>query len=184
MSLISIFILAVGLSMDAFAVAACKGLAMREITPVKCAVVGLWFGGFQALMPTLGYFFGTALSSYIAAVDHWIALALLAFIGGKMIWEAVRGGEENISGALGFREMLVLAVATSIDALAAGVSLACIGAGIARAALLIGLTTFTLSAVGVRFGAMIGKKCSTAAEFTGGVILILLGVKTVIEHLA
>lgn len=183
MGLIELFILAVGLSMDAFAVSVCKGLAMPKISFKKAAIVGLWFGGFQALMPALGYLLGVQFQDKITAIDHWIAFVLLAIIGANMIREACSGECETESGSLDIRTMFLLAVATSIDALAVGITFAFLNVQIAAAVLFIGVTTFTISAVGVKIGNVFGTKYKSKAEFAGGLILILLGVKILLEHL-
>lgn len=184
MGITELLILAVALSMDAFAVAMCKGLALGRITVKNAAVVGLWFGGFQALMPLLGYFLGVQFADYITAVDHWIAFVLLALIGAQMIREAISKKEEPADASLKPKKMLVLALATSIDALAAGISMACTpGTNIWFAVLFIGVTTFILSAVGVKLGSLFGTKYKSKAEFCGGLILILLGLKILLEDL-
>lgn len=180
---IELFILAVGLSMDAFAVAVCKGLALKQVKPGQMALVGLWFGGFQALMPVLGYFIGVQFSSYITAIDHWIAFVLLALIGGNMVKEALSKEEEEADASLSARKMLPLAVATSIDALAVGVSFAFLQVQIGLAAGFIGVITFVLSAAGVKVGSLFGAKYKSRAELIGGIILILLGLKILLEHL-
>lgn len=184
MSLISLFLLAVGLSMDAFAVAVCKGLATPKITLKKACVVGLWFGVFQALMPTLGYLVGYRFQEKITAVDHWIAFVLLAVIGANMIRESFSKEEEDANASLAFREMLLLAVATSIDALAVGVTFAFLpDIPIIPAVCFIGVITFLLSALGMKMGNVFGTKYKSGAELTGGVIMILIGSKILIEHL-
>ena len=184
MSFPSLFLLAVGLSMDAFAVAVCKGLAMKKITMRNAGIVGLWFGGFQALMPLLGYLLAAQFRDSITAYSHWIAFALLTLIGGNMIREAVMEKEEEAAdSALSVRSMLPLAIATSIDALAVGVTFAFLDVRILPSVILIGCTTFVLSAVGVKTGSLFGAKYEKKAEILGGVILILLGVKTLLEHL-
>ena len=184
MSLLDLLLLAVGLSMDAFAVSICKGLAMGKIDWKKAGVVGLWFGGFQALMPLIGYFIGAQFAESIQAYDHWIAFALLALIGGNMVREALGPKEaEAADSALSFKSMLPLAVATSIDALAVGVTFAFLKVKILPAVSFIGVTTFVLSAVGVRVGAAFGARFRNKAELAGGVILILMGVKILLEHL-
>jgi len=184
MSFPSLFLLAVGLSMDAFAVAVCKGLAMKKITVRNAGIVGLWFGGFQALMPLLGYLLAAQFRDSITAYSHWIAFALLTLIGGNMIREAVMEKEEEAAdSALSVRSMLPLAIATSIDALAVGVTFAFLDVRILPSVILIGCTTFVLSAVGVKTGSLFGAKYEKKAEILGGVILILLGVKTLLEHL-
>ena len=184
MNLFSLFLLAVGLSMDAFAVAVCKGLALKKINTRHAVIVGLWFGGFQALMPLIGYLLAAQFRDAITAYDHWIAFALLTLIGGNMIREAVfEKEEEETDAALSFRSMLPLAVATSIDALAVGVTFAFLDVNIWTSILLIGCTTFVLSMIGVKAGSVFGAKYEKKAELLGGVILILLGVKILLEHL-
>ena len=195
MKFYELFILAVGLSMDAFAVAVCKGLAMRRVSLRQAAWVGLWFGGFQFLMPLLGFLLANSFAQAIASFDHWIAFLLLAVIGGNMVREALSAGEEEVSGDLSVRAMFLLAVATSIDALAAGialvagVSLPLLGNGrfnpasIWVAIGLIGLTTFLLSTAGVKLGNRFGARYEKKAELAGGLILILLGLKILLEHL-
>ena len=184
MNFLSLFMLAVGLSMDAFAVAVCKGLALKKITFRHALIVGLWFGGFQALMPLLGYLLAAQFREAIAAYDHWIAFILLVLIGGNMIREAVFEKEEpETDSALSFRSMLPLAVATSIDALAVGVTFAFLDVQIIPSVTLIGVTTLILSMIGVKAGSMFGAKYEKKAEILGGVILILLGIKTLLEHL-
>lgn len=183
MSLAELFIIAVGLSMDAFAVAICKGLAMKRSDIRSMAVVGLWFGGFQALMPVIGYLVGAQFREAITAVDHWIAFGLLAVIGGNMIREALSGGEEDEDASLSPKAMVLLALATSIDALAVGVGFAFLDVNITAAAGFIGAVTFTLSAVGVKVGSVFGAKYKSRAEMAGGVILILMGTKILLEHL-
>lgn len=183
MTILELFILAVGLSMDAFAVAICKGLALRRATAGDAITVGLWFGGFQALMPLAGYLLGSAFAERIARFDHWIAFALLCAIGINMIREAL-GGDEGASGAsLGFRAMLVMAVATSIDALAVGVTFAFLYVRVLPAVCFIGAVTFAISALGVKIGSVFGTKYRSGAELAGGIVLILLGAKILLEHL-
>lgn len=183
MDLISIIILAVGLSMDAFAVSICKGLALKKIRVKEMAIVGLWFGGFQALMPTIGYFLGTTFAKYINKFSHWIAFALLLLIGGNMIREAFSKEEEEQTNSLGFKTMLLMAIATSIDALAVGVTFALDKTNVPVAVSIIGVTTFLLSAVAVKLGSLFGAKYKNKAEFVGGLILILLGVKILLSGL-
>ena len=185
MGFLELWILAVGLSMDAFAVSVCKGLAMKKASRRAQLCCGAWFGGFQALMPLIGYFLGTLFLDAISAIDHWIAFGLLVLIGVNMLREAM-GREEGEAAAadLSVKTMFILAVATSIDALAVGISLAMAGVGsIWLAVLLIGVTTFVLSAIGVRVGNVFGSRYEKKAETVGGVILILLGVKILLEHL-
>ena len=183
MGLIELFILAVGLSMDAFAVSVCKGLAMPKITVKKTLIVGLWFGGFQALMPALGYFLGVQFRDKITAIDHWIAFILLGIIGANMIKEACSGECEEENESLDIKTMFLLAVATSIDALAVGITFAFLNVHLLAAVSFIGVTTFTLSAIGVKIGNVFGTRYKSKAELAGGVILILLGLKILLEHL-
>lgn len=183
MSLLSLFTIAVGLSMDAFAVAICKGLAMSKITFRKSFIVGLWFGGFQGLMPLFGYILGVQFQSYITSIDHWIAFVLLLFIGGNMVREALSKEEEKASDSLAFKDMFLLAVATSIDALAMGVTFAFLQVSIIPAVSFIGVTTLLLSMVGVKIGNVFGTKYKSKAELAGGIILILMGIKILVEHL-
>lgn len=183
MGLIELFILAVGLSMDAFAVSVCKGLAMPKITVKKTLIVGLWFGGFQALMPAIGYLLGVQFRDQITSIDHWIAFILLGIIGANMIKEACSGDCEEENESLDIKTMFLLAVATSIDALAVGITFAFLNVHLIAAVSFIGVTTFTLSAIGVKIGNVFGTKYKSKAEFAGGVILILLGLKILLEHL-
>ena len=188
MGFFELVLLAVGLSMDAFAVSVCKGFSMQKASLKSMTVCGIWFGGFQALMPLLGFWAGSIFASAIVAVDHWIAFGLLVLIGGNMLKEALTDdtdcGCEDVSADLSFYTMLTLAVATSIDALAAGISLAMAGEiNIWLAIMLIGITTLVLSALGVKIGSICGDKFEKKAELTGGIILILLGFKILLEHL-
>lgn len=187
MSITEIFLLAVSLSMDAFAVALCKGLAIKKIDLKNCLIVGVWFGAFQALMPLTGYLLGSTFADKITSVSHWIAFILLAIIGGNMIKEAFDKDEEHLDDSLGFKTMLVMAIATSIDALAAGVSIAFTDFDpdwfVYITFVLIGVITMTLSAIGVKIGNIFGTKYKSKAEFTGGLILILLGLKILLEGL-
>jgi len=182
MTLIELFILALGLSMDAFAVAVCKGLAAQKLTPGRAVLVGAWFGLFQAVMPLIGWLLGSAFSRYITAFDHWIAFGLLALIGLGMIREA-REGEKAEDASLAFGKMLVLSLATSVDALAVGVTFAFLNVSIVPAVCFIGAVTFCVSAVGVWVGGVFGARFRGKAEIAGGVILILLGIKILLEHL-
>ncbi len=184
MSLLELFILAVGLSMDAFAVSVCKGLSTGRLEAKHYLCVGAWFGGFQALMPAIGYLLGSTFEQYITSVDHWVAFVLLCFIGGNMIKESREqdGGEADASFSA--KTMLVMAVATSIDALAVGITFALLpDVNIAAAVSFIGVTTFLLSAVGLKVGNVFGLKYKSKAELAGGVILILIGTKILLEHL-
>lgn len=183
MSLFSLFIIAVGLSMDAFAVSICKGLAMQKINLRKAGIVGLWFGGFQALMPFIGYLLGSQFEQYITAIDHWIAFVLLGLIGASMIKEALSKEEECTNDSLDCKTMFLLAVATSIDALAVGVTFAFLQVEIIPAVSFIGIITFTLSVVGVKVGNIFGTRYKSKAELAGGIILIVMGIKILLEHL-
>ena len=184
MTIFELFVIAVGLSMDAFAVAICKGLSTSEVRPKHMAIVGLWFGGFQALMPLIGYFVGATFKSYIEAFDHWIALVLLAAIGINMIREALSGDEEETGCSFCVRAMLPMAIATSIDALIVGVTFALLpNVSIDAAVSFIGVITFLLSAIGVKVGNLFGAKYKSRAELLGGIILVLMGVKILLEHL-
>ena len=184
MSLFSLFVLAIGLSMDAFAVSVCKGLALKKAELRQMGIVGLWFGAFQALMPLVGYFVGAQFRDSIMAYDHWIAFGLLALIGGNMIREAFFDREEEeTSAALSAAAMLPMAVATSIDALAVGVTFAFLSVNIWFSVALIGVITCLLSMLGVKAGSLFGAKYEKKAEILGGVILILLGGKILLEHL-
>ncbi|MEA4911845.1 MAG: manganese efflux pump MntP family protein [Oscillospiraceae bacterium] len=180
-----LFMIAVALSMDAFAVSMCKGLAMQRLNYKNAAVISLYFGGFQALMPLLGYYLGARFERYIVNIDHYIAFALLAFLGARMIVEALRDGDTCPCGGdmLDHRELLVLAVATSIDALAVGITFAFLGADILPAVSLIGAVTFLLSFAGVAIGNRFGARFKKKAEIAGGVVLILIGLKILLEHL-
>ena len=183
MSFVEILLIAIALSMDAFAVSVCKGLSVPKLLPRHALTVGLYFGGFQALMPLIGYLLGHSFESAIASIDHWIAFALLALIGGNMVREALGDDEEKTDASFGFKTMLLLSVATSIDALAVGVSVACLGVNIIAAIATIGTTTFILSIVGIKVGNMFGAKYKDKAELVGGIILILMGLKILLEHL-
>ena len=183
MGLIELFLIAVGLSMDAFAVSVCKGLAMPKCTFKKAAIVGLWFGGFQALMPAIGYILGAQFQEAIASIDHWIAFVLLALIGGNMIHEALDNDEEEADASLDVKTMFLLAVATSIDALAIGITFAFLKVNIIPAVCFIGIVTFIISFAGVKIGNVFGARYKNKAEIVGGIILILLGLKILLEHL-
>lgn len=177
-------VLAVGLSMDAFAVSICKGLALQRVSWKECCIAGAWFGGFQALMPLLGYLLGTQFEQFVTSVDHWIAFVLMGIIGGNMIREALSKDEDKLDGSLAFKTMLLLAIATSIDALAVGITFALLpDVNLPAAVSFIGATTFILSAVGLKVGNVFGLKYKSRAEIAGGIILILLGVKILLEHL-
>lgn len=184
---IELFLIGIGLSMDAFAVSICKGLMMERVNKKQAVVIGLYFGGFQALMPLIGWFLGIRFQKYITSVDHWIAFGLLAFLGGKMIFEAVRDKDEVEIGEkdlpLDHKQMLLLAVATSIDALAVGITFAFLDTPIAVAVVIIGCTTFALSVFGVFVGNFFGTRYRKKAEIAGGTILMLIGLKILLEHL-
>lgn len=183
MSPFSLFFLAVGLAMDAFAVSICKGLAIKKITLQKTAVVGLWFGIFQAVMPVVGYLLGSRFEQYITSIDHWIAFVLLGIIGISMIREAFSKEDNSTDDSLDFKTMFLLAVATSIDALAVGITFAFLKVNIIAAVSFIGIITFALSAAGVKVGNVFGIKYKSKAEIAGGVILLLIGSKILLEHL-
>ena len=183
MDLLTLLTLAVGLAMDAFAVSICKGLAMREKVLKKGIIVGLWFGGFQALMPTIGFFLGTQFKDQITSIDHWIAFVLLGLLGINMVKEALSNDEEQADDSIAVKEMFMLAVATSIDALAVGITFAFLNVHIVSAALMIGVCTFLISFAGVKIGNIFGTKYKSKAELAGGIILILLGFKILFEQL-
>ena len=192
MGLTEIILLAVGLSMDAFAVSVCKGLAIPKINLKKAAICGVWFGGFQALMPIIGYLLGAGFTGYITGITPWIAFVLLSLIGGNMIKEALSKEEEKANDSLGFKVMLTMALATSIDALAVGVTFACVPVSILGSVgemvntilgvVIIGITTFILSCIGVKIGNLFGLKYKSKAELAGGIILICLGIKILLEY--
>lgn len=167
--------------MDAFAVSICKGLSVGKIKPKHMALAGIWFGGFQALMPLIGYMLGSAFEQYIVSIDHWVAFILLGIIGFNMVKESRE--EEHPDASFAFKAMLVLAIATSIDALAVGVTFAFLGVDILLAITLIGLTTFAFSAAGIKIGSVFGVKYKSKAELFGGIVLIAMGTKILIEHL-
>lgn len=183
MNLLDLLLTAVALSMDAFAVSISKGLSVRRLRPAHCWITGAYFGGFQALMPLIGFFLASSFADDIKRYDHWIAFVLLVLIGVNMAREALSKEQEAMNDSFGFRTMLPLAVATSIDALATGVSFAVTGTNIWLAIALVGVTTFVFSAAGVRIGHLFGSKYRAKAELTGGVILILMGTKILVEHL-
>ena len=186
MGLVELFLVAVGLSMDAFAVAICKGLGMKRLQVRQAAVIALFFGGFQALMPVIGWALGSQLAPIVMPVDHWIAFGLLALIGGKMIWDAFHEEDaegEAVDAPLDLRELLMLAIATSIDALAVGVTLAFLQVDIVFSVLFIGVTTFVLSFAGVAIGHQFGSRWEKPSTIVGGTVLILSGRKILFEHL-
>lgn len=182
MSVLELFLVAVGLSMDAFAVSICKGLSMKKMSWKNAAIAGAYFGGFQAGMPLIGYLFGSGFKGVINQIDHWVAFILLVLIGANMIKEAL-GEVESLNDTFDFKTMIPLAVATSIDALAVGVSFACLSVDIVPAVCFIGVITFVLSFAGIRVGNVFGAKYKSGAEIVGGVILILMGTKILLEHL-
>lgn len=183
MGFAELLLIAIGLSMDAFAVSICKGLSVKKIGAKHVLTAGLYFGGFQAIMPMLGFLIGFKFERFIVSVDHWVAFVLLALIGGNMIKEALSDDEESLDGSFSPKTMLPLAVATSIDALAVGISFAFLGVDIVMAASLIGVTTFVISGAGIVVGNVFGAKYKNKAEIAGGVILILIGLKILLEHL-
>lgn len=186
--LVEFLLLGVGLAMDAFAVSICKGLAMHKVNKKQAVIIALFFGGFQAIMPVIGWLLCKGFQTYIEAFDHWIAFALLAFIGVKMIIETLREKEDDVvieemDPPLDMKEMLMLAIATSIDALAVGISLAALDRPIVESAAIIGVVTFVISIIGVYIGKFFGNRYKKRAELTGGIILVLIGVKILCEHM-
>ncbi len=182
MSLWELLVIAVGLSMDAFAVSVCKGLSVQKVKPKHYLIVAAYFGGFQALMPLLGYLLGVRFEAMVANVDHWIAFVLLGLIGANMVRES-RAGEEKLDDSFTVSTMLLLAVATSIDALAIGVTFAFLGVNIVEAITLIGITTGIISGVGLKIGNVFGSRYKSKAEMAGGIVLILMGIKILVQHL-
>ncbi len=184
---VELFLIGAGLSMDAFAVSICKGLGMSRLNMRQAAVISLFFGGFQALMPLIGWALGSQLTDFITPIDHWIAFGLLAFVGGKMLWDAFHEDDEDegtqTDEKLDLKELLMLAIATSIDALAVGITFAFLQAAIVPSITIIGLTTFVISFVGVAVGHFFGARFEKPATIVGGVVLILIGVKILLEHL-
>lgn len=182
MGTIELLLISLGLAMDAFAVAVCKGLSMKKINVSKPIIVGIWFGFFQALMPTIGYYLGTKFESFITSINHLAAFILLVFIGINMIRESFKEAEDTIKDDLGFKSMFILAIATSIDALTIGITFAFFNINILIAVLMIGVVTFILSVFGVIIGNKFGDKCEKRAQIMGGSILICLGIKNLLEH--
>lgn len=184
---VELFLIGVGLSMDAFAVSICKGLGMSRLNMRQAAVISLFFGGFQALMPLIGWALGSQLTDFITPIDHWIAFGLLAFVGGKMLWDAFHEDDEGegtqTDEKLDLKELLMLAIATSIDALAVGITFAFLQVAIVPSIAIIGLTTFVISFAGVAVGHFFGARFEKPATIVGGVVLILIGVKILLEHL-
>ena len=183
MGLLELILISIGLSMDAFAVSVCKGLSMKKMSWKKAVLIALYFGGFQALMPMIGYFLGSSFESVVTSIDHWIAFILLGIIGGKMIKEAFGPDEENCDDDTSLKTMVVLAVATSIDALAVGITFAFLKVNLILSVSLIGIITFILAIFGVKIGNKFGDKYERKAELAGGCILILMGIKILLEHL-
>ena len=182
MGIFELFVLAVGLSMDAFAVSICKGLSLGKIKWKHMCIAGAWFGGFQALMPFIGYFFGRFFTDAITQYAHWIAFILLLFIGGKMVRESF-GEEEDVDSSMSVKSMFLLAVATSIDAFVVGITLAAMGADITVSVLIIGTVTFIISYIGIWIGKLFGSILGNKAEIIGGALLVILGLKIFIEHM-
>lgn len=182
MGIWGLFVIGVGLSMDAFAVSIGKGLTMQRIRWKHAALTGLWFGVFQAIMPLLGYLLGTSFAGYIQSIDHWVAFLLLALIGGNMIRQSREEEESPVDSSFAPMRMLPLAVATSIDALAIGVTFAFLQVQIVPAVLLIGCTTFAISLAGVKIGTVFGERFSSKAELAGGLVLVIMGAKILLEH--
>ena len=184
---VELFLIGVGLSMDAFAVSICKGLGMSRLNMRQAAVISLFFGGFQALMPLIGWALGSQLTDFITPIDHWIAFGLLAFVGGKMLWDAFHEDDEaegvQTDEKLYLKELLMLAIATSIDALAVGITFAFLQVAIVPSITIIGLTTFVISFAGVAVGHFFGARFEKPATIVGGVVLILIGAKILLEHL-
>lgn len=183
MELLEILLIAIGLAMDAFAVSICKGLSMKKMNWKKALIIGGYFGFFQALMPILGYFLGSTFENLVTKIDHWIAFGLLVLIGANMLKEAFANDEENYNDDVKFKTMIVLAIATSIDALAVGITFAFLQANILISAVVIGIITFAISIVGVKIGNKFGDKYERKAETVGGLILIFMGIKILFEHL-
>ncbi len=187
MGFVELFLIGVGLSMDAFAVSVCKGLGMSRLNLKQAAVISLFFGGFQALMPLVGWALGSQLTDLITPIDHWIAFGLLAFVGGKMLWDAFHEDDEEADGPadekLDLKELLMLAIATSIDALAVGITFAFLQVSIVPSVTIIGATTFVISFAGVAIGHFFGARFEKPATIVGGVVLILIGLKILLEHL-
>lgn len=182
---IEIFLIGVGLSMDAFAVSICKGLSMKKVKKKDVFIIALFFGGFQALMPFIGWFLGRGFESYITSIDHWIAFILLGIIGGKMLIDGIKAEDDEEDGEfkLDLKELFLLAIATSIDALAVGITFAFLNYPIVECMSIIGCTTFVISFIGVYIGKIFGAKYEHKAEIAGGLILIAIGLKILLEHL-
>lgn len=183
MTVLEILLIAIGLAMDAFAVSIYKGLSMKKMSWKKALVVGTYFGVFQGLMPVIGYFLGSTFESLVAKIDHWIAFGLLVFIGANMLKEAFANDSENCNDNVDFKTMVVLAIATSIDALAVGITFAFLQANVWFSTIIIGIVTFLISVIGVKIGSKFGNKYERKAETAGGLILIFMGIKILLEHL-
>lgn len=184
MSVLEIALIGIGLAMDAFAVSICKGLAMKKMSYQKAIIIALFFGGFQALMPALGYVLGTAFASKIAAIDHWIAFILLGLIGINMIKEALgKDDDECLDDALHLGDLIMLSIATSVDALAVGITFAFFNVSIVLSTSIIGIITFVICVIGVKVGNVFGEKYKSRAELTGGILLIIMGCKILLDHL-
>lgn len=183
MGIVEIILLSIGLGMDAFAVAVCKGISMKKMNWKKACIIGLYFGGFQALMPVLGYFLGETFENVITNIDHWIAFILLGIIGGNMIKDSFSKECDNFDDDVSFKTMIILAIATSIDALAVGITFAFLKVNLVLAISFIGIITFILSLIGTKVGNRFGNKYEKKAEIVGGIILVLLGIKILFEHL-
>ena len=182
MGIVEVLLISVGVAMDAFAVSICKGLSIKELKLKKMIIIGLYFGIFQAVMPTIGFFLGKSFESFVQSIDHWIAFILLTFIGINMIKEAL-GKKEEVNDDIGFKTMIILAIATSIDALAVGITFAFLKANILLSVIIIGVITFVISILGCLIGSKFGNKFEQKAKFLGGIILIGIGTKILIEHL-
>ncbi len=183
MSILEILLISIGLAMDAFAVSICKGLAMKKMNWKKAIIIGLYFGIFQAVMPIIGYYLGEKFENLVTSIDHWIILGLLVFIGGNMIKESFQKENEEANENIDIKTMMILAIATSIDALAVGITFAFFEINLISVVLAIGIITFILSVIGVKIGNKFGAKYKRKSEFVGGLILILIGIKVLMEHL-
>lgn len=183
MGIIEIFLISIGLAMDAFAVSVCKGLSMKKLDIRKAIIIALYFGVFQALMPALGYLLGHAFQNLVTTIDHWVAFILLSFIGGKMIKDSFTEENDKANDNVDFKSMIILAIATSIDALAVGITFAFLNTNLISSISIIGIVTFVLSLIGVNIGNKFGNKLQNKAELTGGIILIAMGIKILLEHL-
>lgn len=183
METIEIILVAIGLAMDAFAVSICKGVPMKKMNWKRAIIVGLYFGAFQAVMPVIGYFLGASFENFVIKIDHWIAFGLLSFIGANMIKESFEKEQEECIDTIDIKTMIILSIATSIDALAVGITFAFFKVNLVLSTIIIGIITFGLCVIGVKIGNKFGNKYKNKAEFMGGVILILTGLKILLEHL-